>query len=57
VVTEATYSRRGTAGFDVAGSYGASTMRDCRNWCRQIERAVNDSVPFGTRVRRYFSSG
>lgn len=57
VVTEATYSQRGTEGFDVAGSYGASTMRDCRNWCRQIERAVNDSVPFGTRVRRYFRSG
>jgi len=57
VVTEATYSRRGSDGFDVAGSYGASTMRDCRNWCRQIERAVNDSVPLGTRVRRYFRSG
>ena len=56
-LTEATYGIHGTDGFDVAGSYGASRVRDCRNWSRQIERAVNDSVPFSTRLRRYFSSG
>ena len=56
-LTEATYGADGTDGFDVAGSYGASRLRDCRNWSRQIERAVNDSVPFSTRVRRYFTSG
>lgn len=55
VVTEATYQSSGTEGYDVAGSYGSSTIRDCGNWCRQIERAVRDTITTPERIRRYFT--
>jgi hypothetical protein len=54
-VTEATYRPEGAAGFDEVGSYGSSTMRNCRHWTAQIDRAVNDSAAFPVRVRRYFT--
>ena len=55
VVTEATYQASGTDGYEVAGSYGSSTIRDCGNWCRQIERAVRDTITTPERIRRYFT--
>jgi len=55
VVTEATYQASGTDGYEVAGSYGSSTIRDCGNWCRQIERAVSDTITTPERIRRYFT--
>lgn len=54
-VTTATYRPEGAAGFDVVGPYGASTMRNCNNWGRQIDRAVYESASLATRVKRYFT--
>jgi hypothetical protein len=54
-VTNATYAADGTEGFDDVGEYGLSTMRSCRNWVRQIDRAVLESVPWHERLRRYFT--
>ncbi len=54
-VTAATYSPEGTAGFDDVGTYGSSTMRNCRHWATQIDRAVSESASFPERVRRYFT--
>jgi hypothetical protein len=53
-LTEATYRPEGSAGFDVAGSYGSSTLRDGAHWTRQIERAANESIGPAARFRRYF---
>ena len=53
-VTEATYRPEGSSGFDVAGSYGSSTLRDGAHWTRQIERAANESMGTAARIRRYF---
>ncbi len=55
-VTEATYRAEGSAGFDVAGSYGASPIRDCRNWAKQIDRATSEALDWPNRVRRYFTA-
>jgi hypothetical protein len=54
VLSEATYCPEGSAGFDVAGSYGSSTLRDGAHWTRQIERAANESIGPAARFRRYF---
>ena len=54
-VTEATYRPEGAAGFDVVGAYGSSTMRNCSNWSRQIDRAVYDSASLTARAKRYFT--
>lgn len=54
-VTTATYRPEGAAGFDEVGTYGSSTMRNCRHWATQIDRAVNESASFPDRVRRYFT--
>ena len=55
-VTEATYRADGTAGFDTAGTYGASTISSCRNWAKQIDRAASESLEWPDRVRRYFTT-
>jgi len=55
-VTEATYRSEGTTGFDTAGSYGASTVNDCRNWAKQIDRAATETLDWPDRLRRYFTS-
>jgi len=55
VVTEAAYRPSGTEGYELVGSYGSSTIRDCGNWCRQIERAVQDTITTPERIRRYFT--
>jgi transglutaminase-like putative cysteine protease len=54
-VTTATYRPEGAAGFDDVGEYGLSTMRNCRNWTRQIDRAVHDHVAWHERLRRHFT--
>ncbi len=56
VVTEATYRPGGSTGFDTAGAYGASKVNDCRNWAKQIDRATTESLDWGDRFRRYFTS-
>ena len=55
-VTEATYRAEGSIGFDTAGTYGASTLSDCRNWAKQIDRAATESLDWPVRLRRYFSA-
>lgn len=55
-VTAATYRADGAAGFDTVGTYGASTVNDCRNWAKQIDRAATESLDWTDRVRRYFTS-
>jgi transglutaminase-like putative cysteine protease len=54
-VTEATYREEGTAGYDTVGSYGESTVNDCRNWAKQIDRAATESLDWPNKVRRYFT--
>ncbi len=55
VMTDATYSPDGSAGYTETGQYGNSTLRSCSHWTRQIDRAVRDSVGLGARVKRYFT--
>lgn len=50
-VTEATYRAEGSGGFDVAGAYGASTIGECRNWAKQIDRAATESMDTISRLR------
>lgn len=54
-VTEATYRAGGTTGYDIAGRYGSSTVGDCRNWAKQIDRTATESLDWGARLRRYFT--
>jgi transglutaminase-like putative cysteine protease len=56
VVTEATYRPEGTSGYDVVGAYGKSTINECRNWAKQIDRAATESLDWPGRVRRYFTA-
>lgn len=55
VVTEATYSAEGAEGYDEKSLYGGSVINNCENWSRQIDRAVNESVPVPRRIHRYFT--
>jgi transglutaminase-like putative cysteine protease len=55
-VTEATYRAEGTAGYETAGTYGASTLNDCRNWAKQIDRAATESLDWQSRLRQYFTN-
>jgi len=55
-VTEATYRSEGTTGFDTASTYGASTVSECRNWAKQIDRAATETLDWPERLRRYFVS-
>ncbi|NND74398.1 MAG: DUF4129 domain-containing protein [Ilumatobacter sp.] len=41
--------------FDQPDRHAASRVADCELWCRQIERAVNESISPLVRVRRYFT--
>ena len=52
-VTVAAYRPEGGEGYDLVGPYGSSTMRNCNNWARQIERAVYDAATPWMRVKRY----
>ena len=54
-VTTATYRPEGATGFDDVGAYGSSTIRNCGNWSRQINRAVYESASLTTRAKRYFT--
>ncbi len=56
IVTEATYRADGTSGYDVVGTYGASTASECRNWAKQIDRTATESLDWGSRLRRYFTT-
>ena len=56
IVTEATYGAQGTTGYDTTGAYGASTISDCRNWAKQIDRTATESLDWSSRLRRYFTS-
>jgi transglutaminase-like putative cysteine protease len=55
VVTEATYRPEGTDGYDTVGAYGKSTVSECRNWAKQIDRAARESLEWPDRLRRYFT--
>jgi hypothetical protein len=55
-VTDATYGADGAAGYDVVGAYGASPAGDCRNWAKQIDRTVTESLSWPERARRYFTT-
>jgi hypothetical protein len=55
-VTTATYRAEGSAGFDRPGAYGASTIRDCRNWAKQIDRATLESLDWPSRIRRHLTA-
>jgi transglutaminase-like putative cysteine protease len=55
-VTAATYRAEGSVGFDRPGAYGASAIGDCRNWAKQIDRAVSESLDWPSRVRRQLTA-
>jgi transglutaminase-like putative cysteine protease len=54
-MTHVNYSLEGADWLDVEGSYGTTTLQNCASWCRQVERAVNDSLSPTARMRRYFT--
>ena len=56
IVTEATYGAEGTSGYDTASAHGTSTISDCRNWAKQIDRTATESLDRRTRLRRYFTT-
>jgi transglutaminase-like putative cysteine protease len=51
-MTEVSYAP--DAGED-SDEYGARRLAECRQWSRQIERAVNDSISPVAKFRRYFT--
>ena len=55
-ITVATYRAGGPEGYDVAGRYGASPAGDCRNWAKQIDRAITESLGWPARLRRHFTT-
>ncbi len=55
-VTDAMYRAEGTAGYDEVGVYGATTAGDCRNWAKQVDRTVSESLGWNQRLRRYFTT-
>ena len=55
-ITAATYRAEGSAGFDRPGTYGASTVGDCRNWAKQIDRAASESLDWAGRLRRHLTA-
>jgi transglutaminase-like putative cysteine protease len=55
IVTYVNYSPDGSAHLGDEGSYGITTLENCRIWVRQVERAVTDSLTPVERARRYFT--
>jgi len=55
VVTYVNYSPDGSDHLGDEGSYGITTLENCRIWVRQVERAVTDSLTPAERARRYFT--
>jgi transglutaminase-like putative cysteine protease len=54
-VTEAHFAPEGADGYDEPSIYGGSVLSNCANWSRQIDRAVDDTVAWPTRIKRYFT--
>ena len=54
-VTRATYAAAGTDVLTGDGVYGTTVLGNCSVWCRQIEKAVADSITPVERIRRYFT--
>jgi transglutaminase-like putative cysteine protease len=55
VLTESTFAPHGAEHLTGTSSYGTTLLQSCVGWCRQIERAVSDSLPLLARLRRYFT--
>lgn len=55
VVTYVNYSPDGSEHLDDEGSYGITTLDNCRIWVRQVERAVTSSLTPAARAQRYFT--
>ncbi len=55
MVTYVNFSPDGSEHLGDEGSYGITTLENCRIWVRQIERAVTDSLTPAERARRYFT--
>lgn len=55
VVTATTFAPEGSAYLGDVGMYGTTTLQSCASWCRQVERAVTDSLTPSARARRYFT--
>jgi hypothetical protein len=55
-ITAATYQADGSTGYDRIGTYRASPAGDCRNWAKQIDRTVAESLGWQDRLRRYFTT-
>jgi transglutaminase-like putative cysteine protease len=54
-LTEVTFSPTGGAMLATRSAHGPTRLDECRQWGRQIERAVADSITPAARVRRYFT--
>lgn len=54
-VTHVNFAPHGDEWLDTEGAYGTTTMQNCASWCRQVERAVSDSLSPAARMRRYFT--
>jgi hypothetical protein len=51
-MTEVSYAPDAGGNLD---EQGTRRLTECRQWSRQIERAVNDSISPVTKFRRYFT--
>jgi transglutaminase-like putative cysteine protease len=54
-VTAATYGPNGADVLAANGTYGTTLLGNCSVWCKQIEKAVTDSVTPLERVRHHFT--
>ena len=52
----AVYGTDGTAYLTGDGTYGTTMLGNCSVWCRQIEKAVVDSMTPVDRFKRYFTN-
>ncbi len=54
-VTHVNYADDGAEWLHGESTYGRTMLESCASWCRQIERAVDDSIGPLARIRRYFT--
>ncbi|MFT6764630.1 MAG: transglutaminase-like putative cysteine protease [Candidatus Aldehydirespiratoraceae bacterium] len=54
-VTHVNFAPHGAEWLDSESAYGTTTLQNCASWCRQVERAVSDSLSLVARIRRYFT--
>ncbi|MFK8023644.1 MAG: DUF3488 and transglutaminase-like domain-containing protein [Ilumatobacter sp.] len=55
-VTIVEYAPSGSTWLDSDATFGRTALENCASWCRQVERAVADTMGPAARVKRYFTT-